>query len=532
MKVLKILILLAIIVFFVAVSLGSSLEESLTYDEIVHIQDGYFSLIDHTFNIDPYNPPLSKELFTIPILFLNPFLSTQPNIRLLPARLVSILFGVIILIGVFYFHRKNYSAGIVSMVLLIADPTFLASSHLVTPDMPTTLFLISSYFSVLLLTMKFSNTLLSISGVFIGLTLGTRISTLPLCILFFTILFIMYVYRRNTIVNLQKLFVRSIVMISIIFIVLWSSYFFTVQPILVYTNNTRRVSAKVLQWAKNHNVSFVPVTISFLQNTSLPLGNYISVIKNNILRSQNNDATYFLGKYFENIQWYMLPINYLLKTSIPLLLIVAMSIKYLLKHDKNRLIVLGLPITGIILFSVVAKIQPLVRYLLPISPFVVLLGGESVRWATSSLKKGLLIILLFLNFVDVMKYYPHFLTYTNQFSQYTAPTKVLFTDSNVDWGQGLITLSKFIQKNKPNLLVFSYFGRDDATLYGFNSNLYFGSWKSEDICKLHSIKYSQNESVRMTVISISNWYNCGFNLQETFNKKNIKEIVGGSFLVF
>jgi hypothetical protein len=65
---------------FFALSFLSAKNESLTYDEVVHLQEGLNALKYHKFEIDTNNPPLIRELASMPV-FLgsnNLFWSSSP----------------------------------------------------------------------------------------------------------------------------------------------------------------------------------------------------------------------------------------------------------------------------------------------------------------------------------------------------------------------------------------------------------------------------------------------------------------------
>lgn len=78
-------VLLAILMFFAGLSINSALLESLTFDEVVHMQEGINHLTHQTFVVDTNNPPFIRELTAIPLVFGLP--------KPLSARLVTIFLG-------------------------------------------------------------------------------------------------------------------------------------------------------------------------------------------------------------------------------------------------------------------------------------------------------------------------------------------------------------------------------------------------------------------------------------------------------
>ena len=132
--------LVVILIFlFIVLSLGSARSESLTFDEIVHKEEGINALTKHTFLIDTNNPPLIRELALLPtVLGVG---------TLIPARLVIILLGALTLIAVYRFTKRYFgrTQALFALFLLALEPTFLANSHYATLDTGVTLFFFIGY---------------------------------------------------------------------------------------------------------------------------------------------------------------------------------------------------------------------------------------------------------------------------------------------------------------------------------------------------------------------------------------------------
>jgi hypothetical protein len=179
------------------------------------------------------------------------------------------------------------------------------------------------------------------------------------------------------------------------------------------------------------------------------------------------------------------------------------------------------------------SLPPLARYGLPILPFCAVIIGFFVAKQKEIEKKIIIVLLVIVHMWVSLKEYPHFITYSNHFIPVSLRPFV-FTDSNIDWGQGLPTLQAYIEQKQPSAVRFSYFGRANAGDYGFISTTAWGSYKNDDICAFHDISYPAwaTHSQILTIISVTNWHGCGYSNMEQFSRNHIQQIVAGSFFVF
>ena len=226
-------------------------------------------------------------------------------------------------------------------------------------------------------------------------------------------------------------------------------------------------------------------------------------------------------------------INMLVKVAITLLVLCFIGVWSGLSYrvTRTQTLLMLFPIISILGVTMISPMQPQVRYILPIFPFVFIIAGLSLPNNWSYLKFGVLLVFAW-GIVSTLNQYPHFISYAKEFVRPRTSRYTLLTDSNLDWGQGLITLSDYIESMKPHRLSFSYFGRDNAGVYGFESILPYGSHKANTICAFHDVEYQQFSGPYVTVISASNWYGCGYNRDPEFAQSKISEVIGDSFLVF
>ncbi len=480
---------------FVALSVFSAKQESLTYDEIVYTEEERAIFSAGNFAIDPYNPPFVKELMA------------------LLGRITTIIFGICLLFFVFLVTNSYFgiSSALFALFLLTFEPNFLGNSHYVTLDIGFSFFFFLSYIFFLKLIDQPRLKYAMVLGLMLGATLGSKISAIPY---FFVSMLLLLIWKRNLITELHRKY--FFLAFSLAVIALWGIYFFKTDVIVVKHDNPNRVSNKLLAYGTTHNIMPLVWTIERLQNQKVPLGAYISIVKNNVIRSRN------VGNAEP---WYFMVRNVFLKTPLPLLLFFALSI-------RKRTLPFLIPIGAILFTSSVSRMNPFVRYVLPLYPFMIIVVSASLKDFRGIYRNLVFIVLVVWYAVGTVHQFPHFISYANEFAGPREKRYEKFVDSNIDWGQGLVSLEEYISVKQPKKLLFSYFGRDNGDFYGLKSDKPWGSYKFEEICAFHAINFSKNKESSLTAISISNWYYCGYSIQKIYSKANILDVVGDSILIF
>lgn len=465
--------LVCVLFSFVALSVGSALSESLTYDEVFYRQEGQRIWNTRSFS-DPYNPPLAPLLTAV---------GKQ-------GRFVTIALGVFLILAVYR------TGGIVAATILAFEPTFLANSHYVTGDVAVTLFIF------LVATAK--------NPLFLGMSVGYALSSKMSSLVFLPIVFF---FRR------KRLGVGATL---VAIVILWASYLFTWDVVIREREDIARVSVRLVAYAREKNIPQLEKFVMFLRGQPLPLGTYLATIKNNVFRFGKPAMIFFDGALYDRSEWYFMAVNVLRKLPLPFLILVVIGARY-----SSRFAAIGV---GIVTIASLMGMVPLVRYVLPAIPFLALVGARGIReigeLSPTSLKlrgvKGMIIVGLLLWYVGgTIAQYPHFISYANELAGPREKRYAILADSNLDWGQALPDLTRYMQKQKIGKVKLSYFGRDDEN-----------EWRFEEICAFQDKIENLRLKRTATVISVSNWYYCGYNKIEKFKKEYIWDVVADSLLVF
>ncbi len=526
---------------FISLSVFSSLKESLTFDEVVTIQEGKNAWLHHTFDIEPFHPPFAKDVQVAPIVFTENVLHIplnqvqEKNI----ARLVVIAFGVSLLLLVFFVTKTYFgqTRALLAVTLLAFEPNVLAMSHVVNTDMVVTVLIFLCYILFIQLLNHPTKKLYILFSIVLGLGFATKISFADFYV-FSSLLVLLYIKKWDTFrwVWQQKKFI--VLTIGIALFVIWTTYFYHWQTIVKQRQDSNRFSERLLRIAKEHHNQYLTNLVMMGKTVKIPLGDYIGLYKNiavakiNYTTTNDHYTCFFLGTYYLECKWFFMPATFALKTPLPLLLLSLVGLVLLVKQKKKKeeLYIL-IPIVVVIFEALRSGTFPLNRYMLPAYPFLVIVAAKSVELIKTKrfLTLTFLGLLLLWQIVQVCFAFPHFLSYANELAGPKNKLYLLFQDANLDWGQSLPDVYDYAKKNNIGTLNFSYYGRDNGDLYGLKSDKPYGSFRSDEICAFHVIPYPPSAK-RITVISISNWYICKYNALPEY--KNPKAIISDSFLVF
>ncbi|MDD5566867.1 MAG: glycosyltransferase family 39 protein [Patescibacteria group bacterium] len=121
------------------------------------------------------------------------------------------------------------------------------------------------------------------------------------------------------------------------------------------------------------------------------------------------------------------------------------------------------------IWTLTSKLNLGVRHLLPIYPFIFLLFGAftTIRLGRrAKLWRGLFIVLIIFYIASSIMIYPNYLSYFNEAVGGPSQGHKYLLDSNIDWGQDLIGLKKYVDEHQLGKIYFHYFGTADPTAYG------------------------------------------------------------------
>ncbi|MBI5883508.1 MAG: glycosyltransferase family 39 protein [Elusimicrobia bacterium] len=205
------------------------------------------------------------------------------------------------------------------------------------------------------------------------------------------------------------------------------------------------------------------------------VGLYADGLRATLTRIDEGRSSFFHGRHSNSGWLAYFPAALLVKTPIPLLAFAGLGLGLWLRApDLGRLWVAG-PAAAYFLAALLSKTQIGIRHILPVFPFLILMGADAVAWLwtcrtaapwVQMVKRGAVLVLAVWLAVSVGRGHPHHLAYFNEAVGGPSAGHRWFVDSNLDWGQGLKELGRILESRGRPPVYLCYFGVADPSYYG------------------------------------------------------------------
>jgi 4-amino-4-deoxy-L-arabinose transferase-like glycosyltransferase len=454
---------------------------SQTFDEAYHMAVGYSYLVTGDFRLEPQNPPLIKQLLALPLFvgyglpfnadtqhwqergdyllgcdFL--YRSTIPADRLLGlSRLANLFLGglLIVLIGWWAYRLWGSGAALLAMTLACLEPNLIAHSSLVTTDVGVALFIL---LTVYLLWEYFCRPrwwLLVATGLSLGLALVSKFSAL------------------------------LVVPIIGLIVVLVTSVRGSEPRVLPFKANPNRT------WQKYLHATVVLCVIFFVALFVIPPAYFfqgyepwLSGLRRFLSLAQAGEVGFFLGEYSYQGWWSYYIVAFIIKTPIGSLLLITSSLLFYRQATPltcHAAIFLLLPVVFIFVAMTQAKMTIGLRHILMVYPFLFILAARLATIACQPPWIGRFLIgaPVLLTAVSALRIAPHQLAYFNELVGGPEHGYRYLSDSNLDWGQDLKGVQKYMAKEELPIIYLSYFGTAPPAYYGIRYQYVPGTWPLE-----------------------------------------------------
>jgi hypothetical protein len=500
-----------LIVLFVALAATSAARKSATVDEFAHLPAGLYAWKTRDFSLYGKTPPTGRMIAVIPALFFNARIPAKisfdgigedsawypwiyadyfftHNINdyprlLFSCRLMIIAVSALICLLVWRVARKLYglAGGILSLGFCMLSPTLMAHARFVTTDMLASLFcllFIAALYDYLRRP-AIRYALLIAASVGLGvLTKFTMIFFAPVALLGPAVT---YLFGRKGQESLPKKGVlagHAGMIIFIVWLMIVAGYlgkgvsFNSIDP----QSGLLRAVSPVLR--------IVPLPRDFAAGLDRQLYDAET--------GEFSGGNYLFGEWFSGSKWYYYPTAVLIKEPVPhLAVFILASFIILFKKPRDRIevLLLGIAAAYFCFASFFGSLQIGIRYLLPIYPVCFILMGKAGEYAFSTeeetgddeddadsitVKKrgprrtlriviGLFGLWLIL---DQFMIWPDYLAYFNSFVGGPKNGYKVLLDSNLDWGQDLPGLKKWMDENSVESIDLAYFGHHDPRAFG------------------------------------------------------------------
>src|ERR1039458_5683057 len=420
--------------------------QSLTYDEPAHIIAGIDAWRHGRFEHWNDHPPLGRLWLTLPLARADSQFAWQqlptgyrvmamqpgPEEIALRTRPMNLLLGIALGVALWFAARRLFSEGAanVALALFVFTPSLIAHFSVATTDGIGTLFIFLTAFQLV----RWRHQPNWLNTVLMGFALGGLL--------------------------LAKFYAPPLVRALV---TLWAGYFFHVSHLKVG-------DGKVIASFPNRGEKTWATKSSAHVSAYVPAGEFLEGLREVAMSNKHGRPAWFLGKIYPTggIKAYY-PAAIVLKWPTVLLVLVLasllMGVRKTCRNPGDLLAMCGFGL-AFLFFAIQSKYDIGERHILPLYPFALLIAGAI--WEHLKARRAAMIVLLVLlglNAADALRCAPDYLTYFNVLVKPTNSWHYL-TDSNLDWGQGLIALREHEQKHPNENLRLAYFGSVDPPLYG------------------------------------------------------------------
>jgi len=183
-------------------------------------------------------------------------------------------------------------------------------------------------------------------------------------------------------------------------------------------------------------------------------------------KAKTSRGGFFLGNYYEEGGHFYYPLIFLMKTPISLILLLIISIFLIFKLKikfKDELFLLIVPVVLMLYFSYNLTWGGL-KYILPSYPFLFVFVSFMIVLKIKSLKYLTVVLLVFF-VISSLVAFPYYTSYFNEIIGSSNANKYS-SGADIDVGQNLIGLVKYLEKENIQDFKLAYFGKAIPEYYG------------------------------------------------------------------
>lgn len=530
---------MAVVAVFCLLAASSVLEKSPTFDEMFHVTGGYCFWTTNDYRIHPTIGNLAQRWMALPLLAMDLNVpSTDSDAWRTPtyfgydygrqffyglgndlesmifwARFMIVILTALVLVLVHHWSRLLFGSNgaMISLVLAAFSPTLLAHGRLATADVAAALAFTFAVYCLWRLLHLVSPMRLTLSCLAMAAASVVKLSA-PLLALVGLMMALARVARGRPLElrwgrwqgrvggrgRLTTTILGLVVChLAVVWLAVWTAYGMRysafrdspgdrvgfVEPWETILDMDNQAASQLIQTARQWRI----LPEAYLYGLA------------HTLKFSESRFSYLRGETRSTGWWYFHPYCYLVKSTLPaLLLTAAAAATYLWKWwrtgpNRRRVVVISdvyrlWPLISLLVVywyaAVTTNLNMGIRHMLPVLPSTFVMCGVLGYWFGPRASKGnqpagmkrtwaaaCIVVLLCWHVVETGRIYPDYIAYFNQLVGGPKRGYRHLTDSNLDWGQDLPGLSKWLWDNRlnppgatPVYLVYS--GTADPVYYG------------------------------------------------------------------
>jgi hypothetical protein len=537
--------------------------ESVTIDEPLHLTAGYAFWAFGDYRLQESNGALPQRWLALPLLVSNvkfpsrnddawrhpgylgfqvcyKFLfdsGNDPDAMIFHGRLMAVVMALLVALAVYGWTARvfGFVAGLMACFLCALDPTMLAHGRLMTSDVTTALFFLMTVGCFWSLLRRFTYFRLAASTVCFGLLMVSKMSgalAVPMALLIFLSRIAL---GRPWPVRLSGFRLRRVCTLpgktclagvaamahaGVALAIIWCFYGWQYQPSSDWRADRDSYCESRESVFDSLGSSRALFTVS--ERWRILPDAYLYGLAHTLKHSAQRPA-YLNGQYSMTGWWYYFPYCFLVKTPLTLFALVGLGAGSLVCRvsyrgggrrrvafrallDRTSLIWSLLLVYG--MAAIFTNLNIGHRHLLPLYPPLFMLAGASGWWFTRGKRwfRAAIVVFLILQIVVIARIHPYYLAYFNELVGGPGRGYRHLVDSNVDWGQDLPSLSRWLREHRDLIsqgaLYYNYFGNDSPQRWGIQARPLAGisnpRFSSADpiTCRAGTYCFSATELIR------------------------------------
>jgi 4-amino-4-deoxy-L-arabinose transferase-like glycosyltransferase len=344
-------------------------------------------------------------------------------------------------------------AGLCGCALWVFNPVALAHGHIVQTDGGGTLTILAAVWSFTHFVQHPRLRSAIIAGLAFGLALTTKLSALLLLPIFTAVT--AFVWRKEA--AEQKRILQFLRLIPILVVCTWAVILIAYVPRWTPApplDEEQAVWLNVPPWFEEFRPILIPP--DFFKAVALLLGT-----------TDAGHPGYLFGEWRAEGWWYYYPVAFALKTPIVFLALMAGALVVLLRQIRTRRAEQLVPWIAAAIFFALAmhnKMNIGVRHLLPVYGLLSVAVASQLASLRGLLRVATFVLVAWLAVVSI-RAHPFYIEYFNGFAGGARNGYKYLLDSNLDWGQDVKPLKKYLADRNINHCYLAYSGVEKAISY-------------------------------------------------------------------
>ena len=519
------------VIFFL--SFFGMAHKSMIWDERCYIGAGkYISKTGNfEYNVFRAHPPMSfyiNSIFLLPLHFDEKIYleddcwkigydmvynsGHDPQLILILARLPFILMSMILALFVFSWAKQLY--GIKSALLALCLYTFstsiISQSNVALTDFAVTFFIFLTMYYYWKFRTFGKKKHLYLTSVFFACALLSKLTGLVLVPSLIILAFYDAIkISKSKSKNLLQALKTVLTIFLIAFLVMFAAFGFQFKT-LKSTMPQHYVDRAYEEFAsKFHNEKIRNAAIYSFEKIPIPFPAYFFGLGSVAFTSKEGIFSVFLdGKIFSKSPWHYPVAVFFYKTQISLFLLLILSAAFFKKTRSRDIFnecIQVLPMVFIFILFMLNKMTAGLRHILPIYVFLFVFCSKIAKQKNKWL--GAAIAILIIHYIlSSLFIFPHYFSYFNEIVGGPSNGYMHLVGANLDNGQDLPGLKKYMEESGIKKIKLSYFGSVDPKEYfdyEYLSSPYFQHWVPDYKPYVTVTKRNEDCSAKKGIMAIS-----------------------------